>query len=77
MCEEYKKFLDNLTPSEYFAKQSAIKQDRQEKRRVARWEAKVKAWEKAKVEAEKKAEADAAAVEEALAAENKIVRKER
>eukprot|EP00941_MAST-03F_sp_MAST-3F-sp1_P005614 g5614.t1 len=75
LCEEYKKFLDNLTPSEYFAKQSAIKQDRQEKRRVARWEAKVKAWEKAKVEAEKKAEADAAAVEEALAAENKIVRK--
>jgi hypothetical protein len=75
LCEEYKEFLDSLTPEEHFAECGRVKASRQEARRVVRWEAKMVEWEKAKEAAEAEAAARAAAEEARLAEEGKIVRK--
>lgn len=75
LCEEYKEFLDSLSPDEYFEEQGKIKADRQEARRVARWENKMVNWEVTKEGLEKEAAAKAEAEEARLAAEGKIVRK--
>jgi len=46
---QYKAFLDDLTPDEWFKTQIQLKQERQQARKVARIEAKRAAWEVSRV----------------------------
>jgi len=53
-CKRYKKFLDALTPDEYFEEQKRIKIKRQQDRKRAAWEAKQAQWDAARVAEEEK-----------------------
>jgi len=44
LCEEYKKFLNMLTPEEWFEKQEREQRTRREARRKARWKEKTRLW---------------------------------
>jgi len=44
LCEEYRKFLDSLTPDEWFEEQREKKRKRQEVRRLKRWKVKHRKW---------------------------------
>lgn len=48
LCEEYKQFLDALTPEEWFEEHAKKKTQRQEAGRVARHEKKLKEWNETK-----------------------------
>jgi len=56
LCEEYKSFLDSLTPEEWFERIKRKSAERKETRRVERWKAKLEEWKKS--EAQKQQEED-------------------
>ena len=56
LCEEYKSFLDSLTPEEWFKRIEKESAERKEARRVKRWKAKLEQWKTS--ETQKKQEED-------------------
>jgi len=71
-CEKYKKFLDSLTPDEYFEEQTKIKVARQEDRLKARRKARMAQWDAAKAKAIADAEAREQAEKERLEREGRV-----
>lgn len=51
-CLEYKKFLDDLTPSDWLEEQKQVKRQRQMQRKKVKWESLMREWQDRKARAE-------------------------
>jgi len=71
LCQEYKKFLDSLTPEEWFTEMSDKKRKRQQARRIARWKVKQREWEDTKRVLEEEMETQKAIDKEKAARDGK------
>lgn len=75
LCQQYKQFLDDLTPPEYNKEQLQIKQLQREERRKARFQDRVAEWEEKKQAIEVEAEEKEQEQRDKFAAMGKVMRK--
>eukprot|EP00750_Incisomonas_marina_P016672 INCI19271.1.p1 GENE.INCI19271.1~~INCI19271.1.p1 ORF type:complete len:544 (-),score=173.49 INCI19271.1:843-2474(-) len=75
LCQQYKKFLDDLTPAEYYEEQRALRQKKREEQRKARFVEREAEWEETKRAIEAEADAKEEELREKFAAAGKVMRK--
>merc|ERR1711934_1213595 len=75
LCQQYREFLDSLTPPEHYKEQRRIKLERQEKRRKKRFKQKQDEWRQRRKALEEEAAAKEEAEKARLARAGKILRR--
>jgi len=75
LCQQYKKFLDDLTPAEYYTEQLELKKQAREAKRKQNFEERFAKWEEIKRAIEAEAEAKEEEQREKFAAAGKVMRK--
>jgi hypothetical protein len=75
LCQQYKQFLDDLTPPEYYKEQMQLKQKKREEDRQRRFAERVAAWEEQKNRIEEDAERKEQEQRKRFAAAGKVMRK--